>query len=246
MAPVALACLWYGGTAWIALIALASAALAWEWTRMLRQPAYSAATMVAATLVVLALVLRGAPPTTLATGVFLVSLVHMLWFRRNAPAIGVIVIAAPAASLVGLREGLSGFNNILFLLFIVWSSDIGAYLVGRLAGGPRLAPTISPGKTWSGAIGGLVAAGIAGGIVARAVATPTNLHTILLAMLLGLVSQAGDLAESALKRHSGVKDSGALIPGHGGVFDRLDGLLAAATAMALMAAVAGNGGIFWR
>lgn len=246
MAPIALAGLWYGGWAWVALVALAAMALAWEWMRLLHLPTYSAATMAIATFVVIALVLRGASPPTLASAVFLVSLVHMLWFRRNAPAVGVIAIAAPAASLVGLRFGSFGFSNILFLFLVVWSSDIGAYLVGRLAGGPRLAPAISPGKTWSGAIGGLIAAGIAGGAVAYAVTTSTNLHTILLAMVLGLVSQAGDLAESALKRQCGVKDSGTLIPGHGGVFDRLDGLLAAATAMALIAAVAGNGGIFWR
>lgn len=246
MIPVALACLWVGGAAWIALVVLAAAGLAWEWMRMLRLRTYAAATMFVATLVVLALVLRGASPFTLANAVFLVGLVHLLWFRRNAPAIGAIVIAAPAAALTGLRLSPTGFENVLFLLLVVWSSDVGAYLVGRLVGGPRLAPAISPGKTWSGAAGGLIAAAIAGGVVAWAVTSRTNLHTVALAMCLGIVSQLGDLAESAVKRHCGVKDSGALIPGHGGVFDRFDGLLAAATAMALIAAVAGNGVVFWR
>lgn len=247
LTPLAIACLWYGGAAWVALIGVATVALAWEWTRMLRLPAYVAATMVLGIAVVIALMLlRGPPPPTLFSALFLVSLVHMLWFRRNAPAVGVMAIGAPAAALIWLRLGSEGLSNTLFLLLIVWSSDIGAYAVGRLVGGPRLAPLISPAKTWSGAAGGLLAAGAMGYVAAGALAPPTNLHACLLASFLGLVSQGGDLAESALKRHCGVKDSGQLIPGHGGVFDRVDGLLAAATAMALLAVVMGNGVVLWR
>lgn len=205
LAPVAIACLWYGGAAWIALVALAVIGLAWEWMHMLR------------------------PPLRLAVRV----------------ALGALVIVPPAAALIGLRLGSAGFVNILYLLLIVWASDIGAYLVGRLVGGPRLAPRISPGKTWSGGVGGLLAAGLVGYAAAALLAPPTNLHAFGLASFLGLVSQLGDLAESALKRHCGVKDSGALIPGHGGVFDRLDGLLAAATAMGVLATTTGYGLVLW-
>lgn len=245
LAPAALACLWYGGLAWIALVSLATIGLAWEWTHMLRLPRLVALTIPLGVAVVAALLLRGGSPQTLAGALIGVALLHYFWFRRLAPAAGMLAIAPPSVALLWLRLGSAGFANILYLLFIVWASDIGAYLVGRLAGGPRLAPAISPGKTWSGAAGGLVAAGLAGYATAAA-SPPTNLHAFVLASFLGLISQLGDLAESALKRHCGVKDSGALIPGHGGVFDRLDGLLAAATAMGLMAVATGNGVVLWR
>ena len=115
-------------------------------------------------------------------------------------------------------------RTVYVLLAIVWCSDIGAYAAGRLIGGPRLAPSVSPGKTWSGALGGLVAA-IIGAFVVSGTA---SLQTALVAVSLGVASQLGDLGESAAKRHYHVKDSGRLIPGHGGLLDRLDGLMAAA------------------
>ncbi len=115
----------------------------------------------------------------------------------------------------------------LFTLAVVWSSDVGAYLAGRLLGGPRLAPAISPGKTWSGAVGGLVAA-MTGGVASIG----DGWSILPLAAVMGVASQLGDLGESALKRHYGVKDSGRLIPGHGGLLDRLDGLMAASLVVA--------------
>ncbi len=247
LTPLAVACLWYGGAAWVVLITLATAALVWEWTRMLRLPVLAAASMLLGIAVVIMLILlRAPPPPTLFSALFMVGLVHLLWFRRNAPAVGVLAIGAPAIALIWLRLGSAGLQNTLFLLLIVWSSDIGAYAIGRLIGGPRLAPAISPAKTWSGAAGGLLAAGLMGYVAAGALAPPTNLHAFVLASFLGFVSQTGDLAESALKRYCRVKDSGQLIPGHGGVFDRVDGLLAAATAMALLAVAMGNGVVLWR
>jgi phosphatidate cytidylyltransferase len=115
---------------------------------------------------------------------------------------------------------------MIFLLAVVWSSDIGAYLAGRLIGGPKLAPRISPGKTWSGAAGG-VAAVLAVGVAAAALWPVPAAPVVAAAAVLGVAAQAGDLLESAVKRHFGVKDSGRLIPGHGGLLDRLDGLMAA-------------------
>ncbi len=151
---------------------------------------------------------------------------------------GWIVLAALA--LVWLRaDPVAGRANVLMVLVAVWASDIGAYLAGRLIGGARLAPRISPGKTWSGAAGGLLAAAAAGAAIGRG-------HGALAGALLSVLAQAGDLAESAAKRRAGVKDSGALIPGHGGLLDRLDGLLAAAPAAALLAHSAGPGGVLWR
>jgi CDP-diglyceride synthetase len=140
-----------------------------------------------------------------------------------------------------------GLANTLFVMSVVWASDIGAYLFGRLIGGPKLAPAISPGKTWSGAAGGLIGAAGASLAVAACFSTDYSpLHVIGLAIVLGIIAQAGDLLESALKRHFGVKDSGRIIPGHGGLLDRLDALLAVAPAAALLAFTVGRGVVLWR
>jgi phosphatidate cytidylyltransferase len=143
---------------------------------------------------------------------------------------GMLYILPSYVALILLRGAESGRATVLFLMLVVWAGDIGAYLVGRLVGGPRLAPSISPGKTWSGAAGGTLCAVLAG----LAVAPAHPVAACVLALVLSIVAQAGDLLESAIKRHFGVKDSGRLIPGHGGLLDRLDGVVAAAPAMLLI------------
>lgn len=159
---------------------------------------------------------------------------------------GVIYILLAAATLTWLRFAASvGRDNVLFLLFLVWSSDIGAYAVGRTVGGPKLAPRISPGKTVSGACGGLLAAVLVG-VGAAALASTPPLQAGIVAGVLGMVAQAGDLLESFAKRHFGVKDSGRLIPGHGGLLDRLDALLAVAMAAGLLVLFEGRGGVLWQ
>ncbi len=145
----------------------------------------------------------------------------MCRWHRLPLLLGLLYAAAAAASLWALRR--MELRPVLFLLLVVWCSDIGAYVAGRVVGGPRLAPAISPGKTWSGAAGGLLAAVVGGMLVTR-----VNAWWAMAAAGLGIASQLGDLGESALKRHYGVKDSGRSIPGHGGLLDRLDGLMAAA------------------
>jgi phosphatidate cytidylyltransferase len=135
---------------------------------------------------------------------------------------------------------------VLFLLIVVWSNDIGAYVVGRLIGGPRLAPRISPGKTLSGAVGGLLAAAAAGMFAAHVLADGSLWRAIAVAAVLGAVAQSGDLLESCVKRRLEVKDSGDLIPGHGGLFDRLDALLAAAPVAAILALILGRGVVLWQ
>jgi phosphatidate cytidylyltransferase len=178
------------------------------------------------------------------------------WFTltrgRASPALigaGVPYIALATIALLWLRADPDfGRVNVLFVVLIVWTSDIGAYVTGRLLGGPRLAPAISPGKTWSGAIGALAAAAIAGLCIAAgtgAMARGAFLTAPLVAAGLSVVAQAGDLLESALKRQLGVKDSGRTIPGHGGLFDRLDGMLTAAPAAALLAVFLGRGVELW-
>ena len=134
----------------------------------------------------------------------------------------------------------SGFCAIAFVFAVVWATDIVAYFVGRAIGGPKLAPAISPNKTWSGAIGGTIGAIAAG----CAVIVPSTLYAFLLAALiaiaLSVMAQAGDLFESQMKRIFNVKDSSTLIPGHGGVMDRLDGFVTASLA-ALVIGVARGG-----
>ena len=167
------------------------------------------------------------------------------WPALRPAGFAYVVLAGVA--IVWLRHDPdAGRADVLFLLFIVWADDIGAYLAGRLIGGPRLAPHISPGKTWSGSVGGLFAAVAAGLFVAHFLAGAVTWRTAAIAAFLAIVAQAGDLVESFVKRRLEVKDSGHLIPGHGGLFDRLDGVLAAAPVAALLALTLGRGVVLWQ
>ncbi len=160
---------------------------------------------------------------------------------RGWAAGGLLYCGFSAAALALLRgDEQFGVTAITFLFATVWATDIAAYFNGRALGGPKLAPRFSPNKTWSGAVGG-VAAAVAGGLFVAALTRGSGGAAIpLLAVALSVVSQAGDLAESWVKRRFGAKDSGALLPGHGGVLDRVDGLVAAAAFLYLFgAAVAG-------
>jgi phosphatidate cytidylyltransferase len=144
-----------------------------------------------------------------------------------------------ALSLLWVRErGDNGLALALWVFVIVWATDIGAYFAGRAIGGPKLAPAISPGKTWAGFYGGVAAATVIGGTWALS----QHLHPVLLLLgpLFAAASQGGDLFESWMKRRAGVKDSGRWLPGHGGLFDRVDGLLPVAilTAIAVIAGAA--------
>jgi phosphatidate cytidylyltransferase len=167
--------------------------------------------------------------------------VPVLWI-----GLGAAYLASPGLALIWLR-GLPqvGLQVVIWLLAVVWATDIVAYLVGRAVGGPRLAPHISPGKTWSGLCGGVVAAALAGTVTAGVTGSERLLHAAGLGGLLAIVAQIGDLIESALKRRAGVKDSGSLIPGHGGVLDRLDGLMLAAPVLALLALALGPEVLPW-
>jgi phosphatidate cytidylyltransferase len=156
------------------------------------------------------------------------------------------VLLAGAALLWLRADSAAGRANVLILLLVVWAGDIGAYVVGRCVGGPRMAPRISPGKTWSGAVGGLLAAVAAGLVAAHLLNDTATWRAALVAAGLAIVAQAGDLLESYVKRRLEVKDSSHLIPGHGGLFDRLDGLLAAAPVAALLALTLGRGVVLWQ
>ena len=154
------------------------------------------------------------------------------------PAAGLIYAGFPCMALTLLRGDTGdGFAAILFLFAVVWATDIFAYFNGKALGGPKLAPRFSPNKTWAGAIGG-AAAGVAAGVGCAAFIGPVGGVPIpLIALLISIVAQIGDLGESWIKRRFGVKDSSHLIPGHGGVMDRVDGLVAAAALLYVIGAV---------
>ena len=149
---------------------------------------------------------------------------------------GILYAGLSCISLAAIRDDdVVGLAAMLFVFAVVWGTDILAYFVGRAIGGPKLAPAISPGKTWSGAIGGTAAGVIAGAVASYAAAGQVSLWTVALAFVLSVFSQIGDLFESFIKRRFGVKDSGRVIPGHGGVMDRVDGLVFACFAAFLLA-----------
>lgn len=145
--------------------------------------------------------------------------------------LGLGYVSIPALSLVVLRaDPEAGLVSIYWLFFVIWMADTMAYFAGRMIGGPKLWPAVSPKKTWAGLFGAMAGAMIASLAVVFAADLSFSLSLLVMAAVMAVVEQGGDLYESALKRRAGVKDSGTLIPGHGGALDRVDGLLAAATA----------------
>ncbi len=259
LAPLAILLVWLGGNAWSVIVTVVGAGVACEWVTLcgalVRAPpgiavpfAVAIAGAVAsngAGVAALVLLLAGAALVRAGAAGRRSRRVR----RPGSLAAGVLYVGVPCIALIWLRQdAIAGRPNLLFLVMVVWASDVGAYLAGRLLGGPRLASRISPGKTWAGACGGLLAAVVIG----YAVATPftgwapgSAWRVAVVAALLSVMSQGGDLLESGLKRRFGVKDSGRLIPGHGGLLDRLDGFLTAGPAAALLALALGPGVVLW-
>ncbi len=155
--------------------------------------------------------------------------------RRPQLGLGVLYCGLPVYALLLIRHEPDGIRNALWALSLVWATDIGAYFAGRSIGGPKLAPTISPNKTWAGLIGGLIVATIVALALQAFYQLPPRF--VIATPLLAILAQAGDLYESWLKRRAGVKDSGSVIPGHGGVLDRLDGLVPVLPVAALLVVV---------
>lgn len=237
LGPIALFALWYGGIAWAMLLGVAMAGLGLEWARLAGLPGSSRIAVLPLLAWLVALFLGILPGLAALAGLG----VFALWRYGKFAAAGVPYIGIGGLSLLWLRlSAPNGLHETLFLVAAIWATDIGAYLFGRLVGGKKLAPIISPGKTWSGSAGGLLAAAVAGCLVSG-----LGLLAIGAAMTLSLAGQGGDLLESAIKRKLGVKDSGRTIPGHGGLFDRLDGFLTAAPVAAMLAFLAHGGAKIW-
>jgi phosphatidate cytidylyltransferase len=252
LAPVVIVAAWFGGWLWTALVAVAAVIMAVEWDRLSRGRGSRIPGLGSALVAVLAVGLAGAGQAgqalvALIAGGALVSLLAAAVGRRPYwLALGIVYVGLPAIAMVWLRGAPgAGRETVIWLLALVWATDVGAYLVGRRVGGARLAPRISPGKTWSGLVGGMACGALAGGVTAL-ITRSTGIGLLAaLSAVLAVVAQLGDLAESRLKRHFGVKDTGNLIPGHGGVLDRVDGLLFAGPAVAALAILGGDSPLLW-
>ncbi len=249
LAPIVLGAVWVGGTAFLALLMIAGPLMAMEWARLAEPDGSAWVEQIALTiglvlyLLAMSVADAGLGLALLAT-VLGLTLALSLW-RDVSPwraLIGFVYVGGAVASFAWLRgDSDMGRLTIIWLLGVVWATDIGAYFVGRTIGGPKMAPKLSPNKTWSGLIGGMAAAAIIGVLVfvVAGIGSVELTLTIVVALaifsaLVALLSQAGDVYESSLKRRAGVKDSGTIIPGHGGILDRVDGLMLAATFVAFV------------
>ncbi len=241
--PAALA-IYLGGPWLAAALAAVAGRAAWEWTRMAGGPGRDARSWIAALAAAGAVgAFEALEPRWLPLA--LAGFAAAAWLaaarfgaRRGLwPALGCAVAAAPCLCALWLRAmEPRGLETLVWLAVVAIATDVGAYAAGRAAGGPKLAPGISPNKTWAGAVGGAAAGAAAGAAFAGAAGAPVSAAVLAAGLGVSAAAQAGDLGESALKRRFAVKDSGALIPGHGGVLDRLDGHMAAAVAVAAAAA----------
>ena len=245
LVPLALLCMWAGGWAWAGMVIVVTAGLGWEWGHLTDLRPLSSGGLGIPLLAVAAVALGafdlwlGALFVLAAGGVLCLAVCG--W-----RGLGLAYVGLAALGLLWLRmDPDAGFLNLLFVVLIVWASDIGAYVAGRAIGGAKLAPAISPGKTISGAAGGLLAAAVVGGGVAFYASGAISWRAVTLAVVLGVVAEAGDLMESWIKRRCGKKDSSHLIPGHGGLLDRLDALMAVAPAAAMLAFALGRGVAPW-
>ncbi len=256
--PAVLADVWAGGIWFHLFVALIGILMAQEWVTIVHdedpvQFALHAAAAMCGALLPLDVGLAGG---LLAIAILAILSAALAYYRKpEGPRwryFGVLYVALPPIALVLLREDPQyGIAAIIWVMVAVWMADTLAYFSGRIIGGPKLAPRLSPKKTWAGLGGAMAGSAMAAVGVALALGLPSVMFLAVLAAGLAIVEQGGDLFKSAMKRHYGVKDSGRLIPGHGGVIDRVDGLVAVAMAAALIGTLragvehAGSGILVW-
>jgi phosphatidate cytidylyltransferase len=256
--PAVLLDIWLGGIWFHLFVALLCVMMAYEWTVIVHERSSSQFALHAAAALCGVFLLRdvgigGSLLAIASLGAFSAAIAQYQGRPITAwTYLGVFYCGLPAAALVILRDDPAfGITAMVWLFAAIWAADILAYFAGRIIGGPKLWPAVSPKKTWAG-LGGAVAGGALAGAAVSLWIGQTGIWILaMIGALLGLVEQGGDLFESALKRRYGVKDSGRLIPGHGGVLDRVDGLVAAAMVAALLGAshrgadAAGAGLLLW-
>jgi phosphatidate cytidylyltransferase len=266
--PLVIAAIYFGHPFFAVVIAVFGGTAAWEWARVAASVRPDQGTIsvpnppkglwssiaVLSGLAVVAVVQFIAFPS--AREVIVVAAVGFIWLgltclsfdwhRIGWSVPGIVYVVAAAAALVVLRgDPQWGRATLVWIIALVVAADTGGYLVGRTVGGPKLAPRISPNKTWSG-LGGAVLGAALAGLCTAFILNHTNVWMLtLISAVLGLLEQGGDLVESAFKRHFGVKDTSQIIPGHGGVLDRVDGLLAVAVAVLVINLWAGGSVLAW-
>jgi len=245
LVPLAIGTAYLGGWPFALLWGAAAIGVLWEWSSLVARneqlsvllaggASLALAVVLVATghalpaLVVVAMGTLGAASLTLAE--------RRLWVAGGIPYAGALAMGP----IILRSDGEQGFLAVLFLFAVVWTTDIGAYFVGRALGGPKLVPWVSPNKTWAGAIGGLLASVLVALVVAKMAALTSLFVLAMVAVVLSVLAQAGDLFESFLKRRFNAKDSSHLIPGHGGLMDRLDGFVTASVAAAVIGLARGG------
>jgi phosphatidate cytidylyltransferase len=231
---LAFAALWFGGWGFWLVLVIAGLLMIGEWADLAQASRQHRRLSQYALTVPLAIM----APAAAGPGFFALGLIGAAFFfiaattRRGQLGLGAAYVGLPILALLLLRAEPDGLLLTFWAMALVWACDSGAFFAGKAIGGPKLAPSISPNKTWAGFIGGIVSAGLFAAVLAWLFALPVPLA--LATPFLAVLAQAGDLYESHLKRRAGVKDSGNLLPGHGGLMDRLDGLVAVAPAAALL------------
>ena len=247
LVPLALGAAYAGGVFWTALVTVVAVGLYLEWLTVVGEVrtvsvGTAGALAVAVAGICCAFGLIDFAVVVLGLGLLVVTLLaagRRLWVAAGFS----YAAAAELASVLVRLDPSDGWQALVLVFLVVWASDIGGYVAGRGIGGPKLAPRISPNKTWAGAIGGF-AVSLAAAALWSFAGAGGLLVMLLLAAVLSVVSQLGDLAESAVKRHFGVKDSSHIIPGHGGLLDRLDGYVAAIIFAAILGLLRGGlGGV---
>lgn len=243
LAPAAIAIAWYGGWLWALLVTLATIGLYLEWLTiagLVREWRASVPGVTALATAGVCLIAARLDAALIVLGIGLVTVAWLSPERRSWCAAGFLYAACAevAAILVRLHPD-HGFAALFFVLLVVWAADIGGYFAGRGIGGPKLWPKVSPKKTWAGAFGGF-AGSLAVAVAFAAAGAGKTGPLLALGAFLSVISQLGDLFESAVKRHFGVKDSSHIIPGHGGLMDRLDGFVAAVVAAAILGFLRGG------
>jgi phosphatidate cytidylyltransferase len=262
--PAALVIIYTGGWLFFVVCAAAAGGILWEWTRLIAGDADARVLVPGGAALVIALWLTGSDQPGAAVGMIAIGailaggIVAALPRRFRAPNRALWAFAGvlyAGAAFLGpalvRRDPQWGLAALFFIAVTVWATDIFAYIAGRAIGGPLLWPQVSPHKTWAGAVGGLAGGVAAGTLVAYASGVGGLVAVGIVAVLLSVLTQAGDLLESAVKRRFGAKDASHLIPGHGGLMDRLDGFLVAALGALVLGALhqgidaAGQGLLVW-
>jgi phosphatidate cytidylyltransferase len=234
--PVVLGAVFYGNPYYNILIALMGACMGWEWETMVRGKFSPLGMIIGTAAVIVSFTTAEMPEVSLLVILAAAAIVYFKSEKNVLLTFGTFYVGLPVASMIYIYyiKDATSVDIVLWLLFVIWATDTGGYIVGKTVGGPKLLPKISPKKTWAGLIGAMIfAGGVSYGFaLLREVEGFSPMLLAGIGAVMAVISQAGDFFESWIKRRLNLKDSSQLIPGHGGIFDRVDGLLFTAPVVA--------------